>query len=40
MLRKTDYYQDAVNQKDRNGDTALHIAARENLPEVRLILSN
>ena len=40
MLRKTEYYQDAVNQKDRNGDTALHIAAGENLPEVRLSLSN
>ncbi|XVF82432.1 hypothetical protein PTKIN_Ptkin16aG0047400 [Pterospermum kingtungense] len=38
MLRKTDYCEDVVNQKDRNGDTAMHIAARDNQRKVRLIL--
>ncbi|XVF83527.1 hypothetical protein PTKIN_Ptkin16aG0496000 [Pterospermum kingtungense] len=36
MLRKSDFCQDVVNQKDRNGDTALHIAARDNRHKVRL----
>ncbi|XVF83555.1 hypothetical protein PTKIN_Ptkin16aG0498400 [Pterospermum kingtungense] len=39
MLKKTDYCEDVVNQKDRNGDTALHIAALYNRHEmIRLLL--
>ncbi|XVF83560.1 hypothetical protein PTKIN_Ptkin16aG0498900 [Pterospermum kingtungense] len=37
MLRKTDYCQDVVNQKDRNDDTVLHIAALYNRREVLLL---
>ncbi|XVF83550.1 hypothetical protein PTKIN_Ptkin16aG0498100 [Pterospermum kingtungense] len=40
MLRKTDHCQDVVNQKDRNGDTALHIAALYNHHEADIHATN
>ncbi|XP_022748014.1 ankyrin repeat-containing protein BDA1-like [Durio zibethinus] len=39
MLRRTDYREDVVNPKDRNGDTTLHIAARDNRHESDCIIS-
>ena len=40
MLRKTDYCQEVMNREDKDGNTALHIAATKNQPKVRLIHSN
>ncbi|XP_022739105.1 ankyrin repeat-containing protein BDA1-like [Durio zibethinus] len=37
-LRRSDCREDAVNQKDINGDTALHIAARNNQHEMLKLL--
>ncbi|KAK8986943.1 hypothetical protein V6N11_055260 [Hibiscus sabdariffa] len=38
MLRKKDYYQQVMNQKDEDGNTALHIAASNNQPQVLKLL--
>ncbi|EOY18333.1 Ankyrin repeat-containing protein [Theobroma cacao] len=38
MLRKSDDFQDVVNLKDSNGDTAVHIAARKNQPQILKLL--
>ncbi|KAL4292090.1 hypothetical protein GQ457_14G018990 [Hibiscus cannabinus] len=35
-LLKKDYYREVVNRKDENGNTALHMAASNNQPQVRL----
>ncbi|KAG4127769.1 hypothetical protein ERO13_D10G243700v2 [Gossypium hirsutum] len=39
-LRKTDCYRDVVNQKDQDGNTALHLAAFHNQPEMLKLLLN
>ncbi|KAG4181469.1 hypothetical protein ERO13_A10G229533v2 [Gossypium hirsutum] len=39
-LRKTDYYREVVNQKDEDGNTALHLAAFHNQPEMLKLLLN
>ncbi|KAK8609459.1 hypothetical protein V6N13_061907 [Hibiscus sabdariffa] len=38
MLRKKDYYRQVMNQKDEDGNTALHIAASSNQPQVLKLL--
>ncbi|EOY18326.1 Ankyrin repeat-containing protein, putative [Theobroma cacao] len=40
MLWKSDDCGDVVNQKDRNGDTALHMAARNNQSQILKLLLN
>nr|KJB73770.1 hypothetical protein B456_011G250300 [Gossypium raimondii] len=41
MLKKKDYYQEEVNRKDEDGNTALHIAARNNQTVMlKLLLSS
>ncbi|MBA0600458.1 hypothetical protein Gorai_006645, partial [Gossypium raimondii] len=39
-LRKKDYCWEVVNRKDKNGNTALHIAARNYQPEMVKVLLN
>ncbi|MFQ6647132.1 hypothetical protein Gotur_019926 [Gossypium turneri] len=39
-LRKTDCYREVVNQKDEDGNTALHLAAFHNQPEMLKLLLN
>ncbi|KAK8481232.1 hypothetical protein V6N12_037161 [Hibiscus sabdariffa] len=38
MIRKKDYYREVMNQKDEDGNTALHIAASSNQPQVLKLL--
>ncbi|KAL4290528.1 hypothetical protein GQ457_14G026140 [Hibiscus cannabinus] len=40
MLRKKDYCEEVVNRKDEDGNTALHLAASNNHPQVCLIRLN
>ncbi|XP_040959493.1 ankyrin repeat-containing protein BDA1 isoform X2 [Gossypium hirsutum] len=41
MLKKKDYYREEVNRKDEDGNTALHIAARNNQTQMlKLLLSS
>ncbi|KAK8508241.1 hypothetical protein V6N12_019420 [Hibiscus sabdariffa] len=37
-LRKKDYYREVVNRKDEDGNTALHIAASDNQPQMLKLL--
>ncbi|KAK8577230.1 hypothetical protein V6N13_122221 [Hibiscus sabdariffa] len=37
-LRKKDYYREVVNRKDEHGNTALHIAASDNQPQMLKLL--
>ncbi|KAL4292085.1 hypothetical protein GQ457_14G021310 [Hibiscus cannabinus] len=38
MIRKKDYYREVMNRKDEDGNTALHIAASSNQPQVLKLL--
>lgn len=37
MLRKTEYCEEVVNQQDKDGNTALHIAATKNIQQPKML---
>ncbi|KAK8577207.1 hypothetical protein V6N13_122199 [Hibiscus sabdariffa] len=40
MLKKKDYCEEVVNRKDEDGNTALHLAASNNQPQMLKLLLN